>query len=335
MVHRPTAAIIVVVVFITLAVPPVNPLPLFLSQPVSQPACADAPEPELAFRWTHQLENLAFDESGNLVVMDWVSNQAIWLDAEGLRGIQPIPSTHGIVFNPADDTFYATGLLAGGQGPAGVVAFQLGEDFGPLRQYAEALPAANGMAFGPDGALYASSPLASGPPYLVRIEPGGGTGAAWQDRYGPNGLWPADGGLYAAITGDQSSPIVHIPFDGSPERTVAYLSTGAGTLQPGVHAAAGPKNPALVPKGLDDITMGPDGYLYVAAHLSGEVIRVDPADGSACVLAAGLHEPTSVRFAPPAWGEHAGDLYVTDMGGIGVTALVGPGEGSLWRLDVG
>ncbi len=309
-----------------LAVPtPADPV----AQPVTQPMCPGAPEPSLAFQWDSQLENLAFDDRGNLVVVDLHGDRLLWLRADGLEGVLDLPASHGIVYNPHESRFYATGVLGAMAGPAGVVSFQLADGFADFRPLAEGLRTVNGMAFGPDGALYASDPLAASPPYLQRIEPNCDY-APWNDRYGPNGLWPADGGLYAAITGDQSSPIVHIGFDGA-QRTVAQLSYGAGTLAPGVHAPSGPA--VLMPKGLDDLTVGPDGSLYVAAHLAGEVLRVDPADGSACVLASGFKEPTSLRFAPDSWGEHAGDLYVTDMGGVAVTALVGPGQGALWRLD--
>ncbi len=301
-----------------------------VGEPVTQAACPDAPEPQPVLQWDSQLENLAFDESGNLVVVDWGSEELLWLTADGLQGSMDWPGALGVVYNAAQDTFYATGLRGEMAGPAGIVSFRLDGGFVDITPYADGLAGANGLAFGPDGALYASNPLAAQPPYLLRIEPGGGS-APWNDRYGPNGLWPADGGLYAAITGDQSSPIVHIPFDG-PERLVAELSYGSGTLGPGAHAPSGPA--ILAPKGLDDIVMGPDGLLYTAAHLTGEIIRVDPADASACVLASGLFEPTSLRFAPPSWGDHAGDLYVTEMGGVGVTALFGPGFGTVWRLDI-
>ncbi|WP_431682765.1 hypothetical protein [Kitasatospora sp. KL5] len=51
-----------------------------------------------------------------------------------------------------------------------------------------------------------------------------------------------------------------------------------------------------VSRGLDDLALGPDGYLYTVGHYSGELLHVDPRDGSHCVLATGLLSPTGVRF---------------------------------------
>ncbi|MGB0652408.1 MAG: SMP-30/gluconolactonase/LRE family protein [Thermoplasmatota archaeon] len=306
--------------------------------PLSQPPCADGVEPELFFLWDSQLENLAFDDAGNLVVVDLHGERLVLLDGAGAQqAVLDLPATHGIVHHPAEGRFYAAGLLPDGTGPTDVVSFRIADgEFTDLATYAIGFDVVNGMAFGPDDALYVSSPLAAQAPYLMRIEPGGGPWAPWRDHYGPNGLWPADGGLYAAITGDQSSPIHHVPFDqAEPMETVALLSTGAVTLQPGLHAPSGPAaSPIVLPKGLDDLTMGPDGMLYATAHVTGELLRVDPADGSACVLADGFEEPTSARFAPASFGLHGGDLFVTEMGGYAVTALYGPGDGAVWRLDL-
>ncbi len=303
-------------------------------EPVTQNPCPQQPAAILELQWDTQLESLAFDNTGNLIVSDIGGHRLLWLDASGLRSATPWPVAHGITFDPASGDFFTAGLLADGTGPEDVVRFSVDPEWGIVgaTTHARGLETVNGIAVGPHGEVYLSSPQATQPPYLLRVDPDG-SWAPWRDRYGPNGLWTADGGLYATIAGDQSSPVVHIPFDGSPERTVAELSTGAATLQPGAHKPSGPASPVLVPKALADLVRGPD-YLYVLGHLTGEVIRVDPTDGSACLLADGLEQPTSIRIAPPSWGEHAGDLYVTDMGGIGVTALVAPSHGALWRLDL-
>jgi hypothetical protein len=50
------------------------------------------------------------------------------------------------------------------------------------------------------------------------------------------------------------------------------------------------------PKQLDDMTIDGSGVLYIAANGSGEIIRLDPRDGSTCVIASGLGNPSAVKF---------------------------------------
>lgn len=40
--------------------------------------------------------------------------------------------------------------------------------------------------------------------------------------------------------------------------------------------------------GLDDMALGDDGMLYIAANGMGRVWRVNPATGDACIIASGL-----------------------------------------------
>jgi hypothetical protein len=211
--------------------------------------------------------------------------------------------------------------------------------------YSKGVTTYNGMAFDGDGNLFVSddniAPPAQ-PPDLIRVpranpmdwEP-------WTPIYGPNGLAydAATGALYTVITADQSSPVLRLSAtDRNAVEVVAHLSFGAATLEPGVHEPQG--DPLLpLPKGLDDLALGPDGLLYITAHLSGELLRVDPATGDACLLASGLEEPTSARFA---WGfgPHGGKLFVTTWGGVGVSgiALGQAGMhpvGHVWMFDLG
>jgi hypothetical protein len=79
------------------------------------------------------------------------------------------------------------------------------------------------------------------------------------------------------------------------------------------------------PKGLDDLTIDSNGILYVAANLTGEVIRVDPASGKHCVIASGMQNTSSLKFGRgPGW--RADSLYVTGFDGI-VRELAPPAGG--------
>lgn len=300
--------------------------------PLSQPACAGALAPALVAQWESQLENLAFAADGTLFASDIGGDRLLRVRADGaVDVVASVPGMHGLALGP-------DGLLYAGASGNGAEVWRL-TSLSPLSRevVASGLEAANGLAFDGAGNLFASSPLGASPPYLVRVPrlPEGGFGAweAWGDEYGTNGLWTEPGGatLLSAVTADQSSPIVRVSAtDPADVEIVAELSFGALTLQPGAHLPSGDAS-ALAPKGLDDLTLAPSGEIYAAAHVSGELLRVDPATGAACVLASGFEEPTSVRLAPAgsAW---AGMLLVTDMGGVGVTALAGPGAGAVWAV---
>lgn len=318
------AAAPLVLLLVTLAAPLAAP-----TAPVTQSACEDAATPALFAQWDTQLENLAFDGLGNLFVSDLGGDRLLRADTTGAMSVvASVPGMHGVLVGP-DGLVYAGATVEGGPG---VIRFASLDP--PVREdVASGLVAANGMAFDAAGNLFVSNPgLGTGAPYLARLPADDmAAWAAWGDEYGVNGLSREGDRLYAAITADQSSHILSIStIDPSDVRVVAELSFGAATLQPGAHAPSGPL--ALAPKGLDDLTLAPDGMLYAVGHVSGELLRVDPADGSACVVASGFEEPTSVRVAH-GFGAWDGQLFVTDMGGTAVSALFGPGAGAVWAID--
>src|SRR5207245_10310241 len=114
--------------------------------------------------------------------------------------------------------------------------------------------------------------------------------------YGANGVTVAGATLYAAISFDQRSPIELVPIDDPASHyTFTQLSFGALSEAPAVYQPD-PSKP-LIPKGLDDLTTGPDGQLYVVGFASGELLRVDPETGQSCLLVSGLTNPTAVQFA--------------------------------------
>ena len=96
---------------------------------------------------------------------------------------------------------------------------------------------------------------------------------------------------------------------------MAALSIGAVNLEPRLHLPPHTEG-KVQPKGLDDLTMDAAGNLYVTANgTASELLKVDPATGTACVLAGGLTLPSSVRFATGFGPAYNGKLFVTDFGG--------------------
>lgn len=300
--------------------------------PISQSPCGALATPILFASWDTQLENLAFDGAGAMYVSDLGGDRLLRATPDGVMAVvASVPGMHGLAVAP-DGQLYVGGTVGAGPGVLRVASL----DPPTLEPVASGLVAANGMAFDAAGNLFVSNPgLGTSAPYLARLPVGDmAAWSAWSDDYGVNGLaLDATGArLYAAVTADQSSPILSISTtDASDVRVVAELSSGALTLQPGAHAPSGPL--ALAPKGLDDLALAPDGMLYAVGHVSGELLRVDPATGAACVVASGFEEPTSVRVAA-GFGEHDGKLFVTDMGGVGVSALFAPGAGAVWVVEL-
>ena len=252
---------------------------------------------------TDTLENLLF-ANGSL----WVSNSSAdrvmrlgpdGSDQGGLEGIPP----GGLAVGP-DGLIYAgagngipDSLLR--RGLSKVVRFDAADPAGTLETYAEGLDMANGLVFAPNGDLFVSNDVQQGPVRVPRAQPD-----AWlpfADVWGTNGLVvdPAGENLYAAITFDQRSPIERIPLaDPGAHQTAAVLTFGVLSLEPAVYTDPDPSKPLVGVKGLDDMTRSDDGALYVVANGMGELLRVDPQSGEACLVASGLQNPSSVRIAP-------------------------------------
>ncbi len=287
-------------------------------EPVTQARCVDVGAVATFASVPGVLENLFFDGHGGL----WVtggrdvlrfapdgSHEVMLTDLAGAGAIARGLAGDGDLFmgvaaDPRD-------AIAGVEPSAEVWRFHQ-SDPASHEVYARGLPAANGLAFDAAGNLYVSDDFSRGPVRVPAADPANWT--VWGDVYSANGLLTHDGGLLAALTFDQSSPIVRLDLaDPGAVSTVAELSFGAATLEPGLHAPSDLGLP-LVPKGLDDMTIASDGFLYVAANGSGELLRVDLADGSACVAAGGLRNPSSVRQAT-GFGAWDGVLFVTDFGG--------------------
>jgi sugar lactone lactonase YvrE len=254
-------------------------------------------------------ENLAVADDGSLWVTSPSRNKLYHLSPTGAAlATLAAPGAGGMAFGP-------DGLLYVGVNK-GVFAFALPGGASVLRldptaaqpqleTFASGLDTINGLAVGSDGSVYLTSE--TGP--MRRIAPDGTADSAWSKRAGltgSNGLVFRDGTLYTSMTLTADSKIISLPVD-QPEsqRTVAKLTGLTPTS-------------AVLPKGLDDLTFGPDNTLYSAAFVTGEILRVDIATGASCAIRKGFLLPTSIRPIPGSDGAY----YVTEA------------AGRVFRLDV-
>jgi sugar lactone lactonase YvrE len=207
------------------------------------------------------------------------------------------------VANPAvgpDGVLYAT--LSGPRGEQTPVSiFRIDRD-GNSRPFVRDLLNATGLAFGPDGHLYASS-RAEGSVY--RITPEGAMSLYAEGLGVATGLaFDPAGNLYA---GDRSGTIFKIDSDRKifvfatlePSVSAYHLAfNSAGTLfVTGPTASSCDVVYAIDPHGASTVyyrglgrpqgcAIGPDGALYVAASLAGErgIVRIDSDHGASLVV---------------------------------------------------
>ena len=255
---------------------------------------------------TDLLENLLFAE-GSLWVSDSTAQRVVRLAPDGeevpggsLDGLYPgglAQGPDGLVYAGSGNSIVDAALR---RGLSKVVRFDPADPGGTLETYAEGFSMANGMTFGPGDDLFISNDVDRGLIRIPRSAP-----EDWHllaDVWGTNGIVvdPAGENLYAAITFDQRSPIERIPLsDPGSHTTAAMLTFGVASLEPAVYTSPDPSKPVLGVKGLDDMTRSTDGTLYVVANGLGELLRVDPGSGEACLVASGFQNPSSVRIAPP------------------------------------
>lgn len=259
------------------------------------------------------LENLEFDRRGGLLVSATAASAikrirpngrttTLIADVDSPGGLRV--RRHRLYFNTGDSS--KSGVTGATDGTVGRFNLRTGR----RRTWARGLTMPNGLAFLPDGDAVVSRAVGSGTGVTrIRRHPRRvqTNWARVDDTNGlavdPDGRW-----LYAAQTFKLDSPVIRIRIS-NPDRieTVARLG-GLG-----------------IPKGLDDMTLNRRGILFVAANASGEIIRLNPATGSACVIARGLQRPSAVKFGVgPGWSSKK--LYVSSFDGT-VRELKRPDQG--------
>ncbi|MEZ5150673.1 SMP-30/gluconolactonase/LRE family protein [Rhodococcus zopfii] len=248
------------------------------------------------------LENLEFDGRGGLLVSDGT------LAGDGaLRRVTP----DGAIGTVLDDVTGPGGIVVDGDTvylnvgnttasgvnntPDGTVD-TIDLDTGERRTVATGIVMPNGLGVLPDGSLLVSRDV--GAVGLTHAAGDGGEATVLRTDLGSvNGI-EVDGSTVYTVTTFEPVNRLHV-LDAAdltgPVRSIDL--PGPGLLQ-----------------APDDLTLGPDGALYVALNPAGAILRVDPETGETCRVAEGIPLISSVAFgAGPGWDPNT--IYTTGFDG--------------------
>jgi virginiamycin B lyase len=245
------------------------------------------------------LENLGFDGRGGMWVSELELNKLVRFDAAGQPGVSLPVDAPGASLLAPDGRMYAVygdnDLNVMGTQSAGVATYDPSAADPVASPFASGLTMANGAALDGAGNLYVADTLSPG---IDEYSPTGTPQPAFTAATrinGADGLAIADGTLYVTQLTSLGAAIVQVPLN-----------------DPGQYTVLTSLSPLLGP---DDLTVGPDGALYVALA-SGQLVRVDPSTGAACVVLETGVPITSVRFAvnfPPY--SSSSDAFLTSEAG--------------------
>jgi hypothetical protein len=173
--------------------------------------------------------------------------------------------------------------------------------------FASGLTMPNGLAILPSGDFVVSRDIGTGTGItrIPRSDPAHPQ-AGWSSLNDQNGMAvdPTGTWLYADQTFTLDSAVYRIRIANPADRSVVATLADNG------------------PKGLDDMTIDRKGVLYLAANLTGEVIRLDPSTGKHCTIVTGLQNPSALKFGRgPGWDSN--HLYATAFDGT-VRELIPP-----------
>ncbi|QLY32551.1 SMP-30/gluconolactonase/LRE family protein [Nocardia huaxiensis] len=255
------------------------------------------------------LENLAFDGRGGLLLSEvslgGSGGGLQRLTADGVRAtVAEIESPGGIVVTGTTAFVNSGNTARSGLSDAADGSIRAVDlTTGAITTAATGLTMPNGLAQLPDGGFVVSRDLGADTT-LTRVAPDGSTHPLAPGLTSTNGLAydPARRKLFVSTTFDAVSTLAAFDADNLTAEPARITIPGPGPL----NAA-------------DDLTVGPDGAVYVALNVLGQVVRVDPETQRTCVVASGLPFTTSVRFGSgPGWDAHS--LYATSFLGT-VTRL--------------
>lgn len=249
------------------------------------------------------LENLAFGGDGSMYLSETSpvgpgTIQRLTPDAVRSVAVPDVSSPGGLVVH--DRTLYfatGNGTAAGLFGTPDGTVDTVDLESGVRSTYARGLVMPNGLARSSDGDLFATRNL------------GASTGLTLVPSAAPHEptVVRTDLGTANGIANDGDMLYISNTFD--PELRITVLDV----RDPGGAARTIPVDGFGPVTASDDMTVGPDGRIYLAQNLASRILRIDPVDGSSCVIATGMPLTTSVRFGGPGWD--TASLFATSFDG--------------------
>jgi hypothetical protein len=278
-----------------------------------------------------RVENLEPDGTGGMLISAGPRNaiERLTPDGERTTAFANVPGPGGL--RVRGRTLYAVtnGNLVDGitNSPRGKVeTFDLRT--GARAVYSEGLTAPNGLIFDGDGNAYVSRDAGTidpSNPWVPNPFSGGiGTDmhitkipaaapmspeTRWSDLPDTNGLEvdKSNTWLYAATTFNFNAAVYRVLLD---DPSVVEKVADLGSIGDPIN-------------GLDDMTFGKDGNLYITANGMGRIWRLDPISGERCIIASGLQNPTAAKFGRgPGWP--SSHLFVSGWDGK-IRELIPPG----------
>jgi sugar lactone lactonase YvrE len=264
------------------------------------PDCSPKPPAKTLLSGLGSMESITSDGLGRLIFSQSPNNRLMRLDGPGATPkplVEGIAKPGGLAIDGDGSVVagYGDGITEGqaDNGQAGL--FRVDPNTGAKALLTKGLGMANGVARGPDGALYGSNDFAGDVDRFL----GGKLETDWAKVPTSNGMAVDKAGkyLYVAQTFKLPSSIARVEI-ANPANVTTFVNGPAD----GMTAA------------LDGMTRDDADTLYVAGNLSGEVWRVGQ-DKTICALASGLKNPSAVAFGGGSPGFPSRNLYVVGFGG--------------------
>jgi sugar lactone lactonase YvrE len=231
--------------------------------------CQRVPGQRVLVSGRGQLESVIVDDRGHLFFTDADAGELLRMDRRGSEPrvlVSGIPAPGGLEFLPDGSLLvgYGDSAATARSDPPQAGLLRVDPKTGEQRPYASGLSMSNGVARGPDGAIYASNDFGPG---VDRVLDGQVT-LNWAAVESSNGLVVDSTGtwLYVAQTFVASA--------------ISRVELADPTHVETWYAAPAADSSAI----LDGLTRDAHDRLYVAANLAGEVWRVKEG-GPGCVLA--------------------------------------------------
>ena len=271
---------------------------LSASPAAAAPDCSPLPAQRTVFSNGDVLEFVYMDARGRVFYSDQSAAAVFRLDHLGAkpRELTAVGGPGAILQLPDGDLLvgYGDGIENGTTGDMNPTSglYRVNPNTGERRTYVMGLGMANGLARGPDGAIYATNDFGSD---IDRVK-NGRVAHPWAKVFSTNGVVVSHDNHYVYVDQTFQPAAIQRITVAHPSEVTPYVIASSEDM------AAGP----------DDMTQDEHGNLYLAANGAGEVWKID-TQRRICVLARGLMNASAVSFGT---GRYARNLYVSTFTGL-------------------